>query len=87
MTIADRNDLIDLLDEVSIALEKARYIMMEISEEYFEKYDTDDKEGRFAIVYGFRRSRAFSRILCDLLHQIEGELTSSDWASRLKAEE
>lgn len=87
MTIADRNELVNSLDEVSMALEKAQYIMQEISEDYFEKYDPNDKEGKFAIVYEFRRRRAFSRILCDLLHQIEGELPSSDWASRLKAEE
>lgn len=87
MTIADRNELANSLDEVSMTLEKAQYIMQEISEEFFEKYDPNDNEGKFAIVYEFRRRRAFSRILCDLLHQIKSELPSSDWASSLNAEE
>lgn len=87
MTIPDRNELVNSLDEVSIALEKAQYIMQEISEDYFEKYDPNDKEGKFAIVYEFRRMRAFFRLSYDLSYQIKSALPSSDWVSHLKAEE
>lgn len=87
MTITDRNELVDSLEEVSVTLEKAQYIMQGISEEFFERFDPNDKDGKFGIVYEFRRWRALSRILRDLLHQIESELPSSDWASSLKAEE
>lgn len=87
MTKHEQNELCNSLEEVSMSLEKAVYILQEISEEYFEKFDPDDKEGKFAIVYEFKRRRAFTRVLTDLLHQIEADLPAVDWVGRLSVED
>lgn len=45
MTKAEQDNLVNSLDQASIAIEKARYIMQEISERYFEAFNPEDSEG------------------------------------------
>ena len=58
-------DVLHLIDATDLAIEKledARYLMQEIQEEYFDKFDPDDKDG-LNIVWDCPRYAAFFRIL------------------------
>lgn len=85
MTIAERTELVDSLTDVDMALEKAQCIMQEISDEYFEKYLTGNKENEFSIVFEFRRNRILFRVLSDIFYQIKSVMPAPDWASSLQA--
>lgn len=82
-----RIELADALDNAKMTLESARFLMQEISEEYFENYDPDFEKGKFAIVYNFERYRAFSRILKDLLARVDYGLPDSDCMEAMTQEE
>ena len=62
--------LAEILEQVGEAAEKAQYIMNDISERYFEAFNPDDSDGKFGIMYEFKRQRVFSRILADLINDI-----------------
>lgn len=62
MKTAYELNLIDALALVTEKLEDARYLMQEIQEEYFDKFDPDDKDG-LNIAWDCPRYAAFFRIL------------------------
>lgn len=61
---------IAICDNIGLAHEKikdARYLMQEILEEYFEKYDSSDCNDRTAIAWEYDRYAAFFRALMDCI--------------------
>lgn len=77
MTTVERDDLLDALGTVREALKKARYLMQELVEGYFEKYDPD--KDVWAIKYDFERRGVFANLLCDQLATITAELPDDEW--------
>ena len=55
--------------------QQAHYILQDVLEEYFEKYDSDNPADVSRIVYSFRRNRFKSRtvfeILCLLIEEFK----------------
>lgn len=56
-------NLIDALVLVTEKLEDVRYLMQEINEEFFDKFDPDDDKDRLDIAWDYPRYAAFFRIL------------------------
>ena len=86
MTITERDDLETALERVRDILERAKFIMQEVTEGFFEKHDSTTKEGKVAILYDFPRRRAFALTAEQLLHDVIAELPQPDWVSRLQAD-
>lgn len=66
-----------LEDAISTAVDtltKARFLLQEILEGYFEAFDPTTQEGRTAILYDWERRKAFSQILHGLLWEVTSEL-------------
>lgn len=55
------NERADTMEEIARELEIAKYLLGEIGDEFFDKYDPKEKDGTFAIVYSFKRYRAYFR--------------------------
>lgn len=86
MTLSERNDLEDMLDQVRIALENAECLMDVLTSGYFERFDPEEKTGEFSIVFDFKRNRSFARLLQDSLVQIKANLPCSNWVQTLQTE-
>lgn len=59
-------DVLHLIDATDLAIEKledARYLIQEINEEFFDKFDPDDDKDRLNITWEYPRYAAFFRIL------------------------
>lgn len=66
----ERNiQLEDTIGDVEGILTKASYIIQEVTENYFDKYRSDDTEQHFDIAYDFNRRGAFASIVEDYIHQ------------------
>ena len=63
-------DYEDIVHQIAITVDKMQYVMQELSEGYFEKYNTKNSEWQVFIAYDFTRRRAFARILDDLITDI-----------------
>lgn len=86
MTYEQRNDLAESLSDVEFALEKARYVMQHIMEEFFLKKRPESD--RCSVVgYDLRRYAAFASVVDDLLDQIASDLPKSDWVESLPVED
>ena len=90
MTAIEKMELCDSLDNVTLALNKAKYLYDEIKSAYFEKYDptlknkTDCATG---LVYEHPRYTVFLDMLGDYLHEIEAHIPSTDWINAQPATE
>lgn len=89
MKTAYELNLIDALALVTEKLEDARYLMQEINEEFFDKFDPDDDEDKFDITWEYPRYAAFFRILmlsvddiCELLKNAELKKKTAECAAR-----
>lgn len=83
MTKIEHEELVTAIDSMRITLEKARYLMQEIDEEYFEQFEP--KKDQFSILHGFCRYRAFVRLLDDCIRNLESEIPSEGWLQQLAA--
>ena len=63
MKTAYELNLIAALALVTEKLEDARYLIQEINEEFFDKFDPDDDKDRLNITWEYPRYAAFFRIL------------------------
>ena len=64
---------ITICDNIGLAHEKikdARYLMQEILEEYFEKYDSSDCDDRTAIAQEYNKYAALFRVLMDYIYGV-----------------
>lgn len=64
---------INVYDNIDFAQEKikdAKYLMQEIFEGYFEKYDSKDCNDRTAIAWEYDRYAAFFRVLIDCIDDV-----------------
>lgn len=69
-------ELDDELFKVKRNIVNAGYIMQDISEDFFEKYDPEKQEDMYAICYEFNRYAAKVSILQDILINIETVIKS-----------
>ena len=63
MKTAYELNLIDALALVTEKLEDARYLMQDIKEDFFDKFDPDDDKDRLDIAWDYPRYAALFRIL------------------------
>lgn len=73
--------LIDTISEIDIELDKARTITQELIEGYFNKYNRDNPDDRFAIAWEYERYGAFADILNDYIYksyELVNSITNSD---------
>lgn len=59
--------LADEIFDLNNELNKAEYIMQELSDDYFRKYQKENEKDRLAILWDFDRRAAFSEVLGDIL--------------------
>lgn len=81
MTRVEHEELVNTIDSMRITIEKARYLIQEIDEEYFEQFDPE--RDQLSILYGFRRYRAFVRLLDDCIISLNSEIPSEGWLQQL----
>lgn len=77
----DVGTLMDNISQIDIELDKARTIMQELIEKYFNKYNIDNPNDRFAIAWEYERYGAFADILNDYIYKIYelvNSITNSD---------
>ncbi|MCR5652754.1 MAG: hypothetical protein K6F88_03045 [Ruminococcus sp.] len=58
------------LSEAAVALDAAEYIIEEIQSEYFDRFDNNSEDDRFAIAVEFTRFRAKAAVLSMLINKI-----------------
>lgn len=64
---------IQIKDNLGLATDKIadiRYLIQEIREEYFEKYDRNNLKNRLSIAWEYERYGAFFNILIDSLESV-----------------
>ena len=69
-----------LSDEVlslQLDLKRAKAILQEIRD-YFSNYDTHTEEGRFSVIYGYRKSGILVEVVSDYLFKIRMALEELD---------
>ena len=66
----DKNDLTG----IAMMVDCLRYTVQELQEDFFEKYDSKNKEGIAYIAWEFNRNRARAEIINHFLWDIEQEL-------------
>ncbi len=64
-------ELTDALTGIEVALEKARYVMQEVIERFFDKFNPDKEDEGKRILYEFKRYAAFARVVDDILYDME----------------
>lgn len=57
----------DALTAIGIEIEKARVLVDEVQEEYFDRYDAGKNDEMWRILYDFKRSGVLNRIVQDIL--------------------
>ena len=62
-------ELSDELSEVKDKLDKAYLILTEMSNDYFEKYNCEDKEDCSAIIFEFPKNEKFANIAFDYVYE------------------
>lgn len=53
----------DLLFSVFLALEQSNHLINSLLDDYFDKYNPDDKDDSYRIIYGFEQARAFAEVI------------------------
>ena len=77
----DVGTLMDNISQIDIELDKARTIMQELIEGYFNKYDCNSQDDWLCITWGYERYGAFADILSDYIYKIYelvNSITNSD---------
>lgn len=87
MTREQRVELCDALYNMEMEIEKARYIMNDIVEAYFECASLEQEKKMIMANADFCKYRAYSQLMLDILCNIVGIMPHSDWAETLKVEE
>lgn len=64
----------DEITDMKMALERAEIVMQDINEDYFNKYDSHDKDGRVSIAWEYSRHEIKSDIVIQYLHQVRTTL-------------
>lgn len=63
--------IVDEVTELDISLEKIRCLVDDVSQDYFDQYDPNDKKDVPYIIYDFNRQRVRMDMLVDYLHTVE----------------
>lgn len=50
------------------------YLMQYLTEDYFDKFDSNDKADSYSILYEFNRFRAFTNVIFDGIRTVDKEL-------------
>lgn len=77
----DVGTLMDNISEIDIELDKARTIMQELIEGYFNKYDRNSQDDWLCITREYERYGSFADILNDYIYNIwklVNSITNSD---------
>lgn len=61
----------DKLTGAAANLDSVLYLMQDIEEGYFGKFNPDSDEDKFSILWEFNKYRAFTNSVCKLLFSIE----------------
>lgn len=72
-----KSDLTDLQDDlwrVTIQMEKTCFMLQELTDEYFRKYNRSDKEDHFAITFEFKRNAILADIADEYANQVRKAL-------------
>lgn len=60
--------------QIACAIDSVMYIEQDLSEGFFNQYNTKTEDGRYAILYEFDRARAKENALAELLFIVKKEL-------------
>ncbi|MBE6772284.1 MAG: hypothetical protein E7547_09120 [Ruminococcaceae bacterium] len=70
-------DLEDGIVNTFLAIERAKYLIDDMTDEYFNNNNEKDKDDQLTIIYGFDKYRAYSELIshslweaCDLLQKL-----------------
>lgn len=69
----DKDELIG----AAVNLDSVLYLMQDIIEDYFCKFNPDSDEDKFAILYEFSRYRAFTQAVYELLYSISKDFENN----------
>lgn len=64
-------ELTDAATLLQIAVEKMRCLIDDVSQEYFDQYDPNEKEDVPYIIYAFNKQRVRMDMLVDYLYEVE----------------
>lgn len=67
--LIDKDELIS----IAVNLDSIMYLMSDISENYFAKYDSHSKDDSICILFGFNRYRTLTQAVYELLFSIQKE--------------
>lgn len=84
MTLIERDDLETALERVKDMMDRARYMMQEITDGYFDKFNPNDREDAIAMRYDFQCKRAFALAAESLMCNIMAELPQPEYVARLE---
>lgn len=76
----DVGTLMDNINQIDIELDKARTIMQELIEGYFNKYDCNSQDDWLCITWEYERYGSFADILNDYIYNIWKLVRSVDKA-------
>lgn len=62
----------------AVALDAAEYIVEEMQSDYFDRFDNNTNDGRFAIAAEYTRFRAKAAILSMLIREISSAFEEND---------
>ena len=68
--------LSDEIMDMRMALDRAEIIMQDLTEEYFNKYDSHSEDGRTSIAWEYERYTLKSEIVSEYLYKIRAILDS-----------
>ena len=57
----------------ALAIDAMEYILQDIQEDYFDKFNVKNEKDNFSIIYEFNRNRAKIAVISLLLNQIKNE--------------
>lgn len=78
--------IIDEIGLLSAKMEDVRYLMQEIKEEYFEKFDSNKETGREGIAWEYDRYAAFYRFVEEAIFSVSERLSELKGILDLKSE-
>ncbi len=70
----------DLLFSAFLALEQSNHLINSLLDDYFDKYNPDDKDDFYRIIYGFEQARAFAEVIAMVNFQTLKLLTDAGLA-------
>lgn len=79
-TTPTNNNLIDKdnLTDIALCIDSISYILQDVDEEYFAKFDSRDKEDILSIAWEFNRNRAKINAIVHLLNEVQEVLEENE---------